>query len=121
MPLSNEENENAFGFVKNPRNRIKDIVPSGAPPIPDLERVDEAAGKAGFVSREPTGVPSYSPGEDLRAGVRVRRPTMALNMRPPVEIAKAFISFCGKERYSYPEGLEELMRRSGIISRTHQD
>ena len=110
--------EDAFGFgsVKNrTKDRIKQIRPSVPPePPPDLTRVDQIAGNAGFVSRE------AAPALDI--GVRRGRPRgheafEALNMRAPSSLAAAFRAWCTENRYSYPGGLAEIMRRAGIPTR----
>ncbi len=110
--------EDAFGFgsVKNrAKDRIKEIRPSVPPESPaDLTRVDEIAGNAGFVSREAAQV--------IEAPTRRGRPRgveafEALNMRAPSSLAAAFRTWCSENRYSYPSGLAEIMRRAGISTR----
>ena len=39
---------------------------------------------------------------------------IAVNMRVPKTAGIAFLKFCADNRYSYPEGLIEIMKRAGI-------
>ena len=113
-----EHGDDAFGFgsVKSrAKDRVKQIRPSVPPESPtDLARLDEIAGNAGFVSREPANV--------LEAATRRGRPRgqeafEALNMRAPSSLAAAFRTWCSENRYSYPGGLAEIMRLAGIPTR----
>lgn len=110
-----EQAEDAFGFGSlrtSTRDRIRSIKPSAPPDSAvDLAELDRVAGNAGFVSRE-------AQTEDL-AYVRRGRPRgpeafQALNMRAPASLAQAFRRWCEENRYSYPAGLAEIMRRAGI-------
>jgi hypothetical protein len=110
-------NEDAFGFGAirpSAKDRIRSIKPAAPPEPPsDLTRLDAAADNVGFVSREvPTAL-----AEDVysRRG-RPRGPEafQALNMRAPASLATAFRRWCEENRYSYPAGLAEIMRRAGI-------
>ena len=113
-----ENTEDAFGFDSlrgSAKDRIKHIKPASPPEPPsDLARVDAIADNAGFVSREGQQqlVSSFK-------GSRSRgpEPTIALNMRAPVSIGEAFQQFCRENRYSYPEGLAEIMQRAGLRTR----
>jgi hypothetical protein len=40
--------------------------------------------------------------------------TVPLSIRPPLSVANRFIAFFKQHRYSYWEGLEELMKHRGI-------
>lgn len=105
--------EDTFGFgsvrAKDKIKRIKPSTPHDRPT--DFTRVDEIAGMAGFVSRELSQVAATS----SRGGrSQPPEPTIALNMRTPVDVGKAFQRWCKENRYSYPEGLAEIMRRAGI-------
>jgi hypothetical protein len=114
-PDTNPDEPDAFGFARTARDKIRNIQPSTAPPVPDLQKVDAIAESAGFVSREAPRQPA-SPAYSTvsQPEIPVRKPTVAINMRVPVDVANAFIRFCKEERYSYPEGLEEIMKRAGI-------
>ena len=109
--------EDAFGFgsvrssVKDRIRQIKPTVPVAAPA--DLARVDAIADNAGFVSREGQQETSMAPYRVLRN--RRPEPRMALNMRAPVRLGAAFQRFSDENRYSYPEALEEIMRRAGVL------
>ena len=108
--------EDAFGFSSvRAKDKIKQIKPSAPPEPPsDLTKVDEIAGSAGFVSREAPQSADVS----FRTGrAQAPEPTIALNMRAPVGVGKAFQRWCKENRYSYPEGLAEIMRRAGLSTR----
>lgn len=113
-----ETTEDAFGFGSlrgSTKDRIKQIKPSSPPePPPNLARVDAVADSAGFVSRE-----APEQGSSSFRGSRSQgpEPTIALNMRAPVSIGQAFQQFCKENRYSYPEGLAEIMHRAGLRTR----
>ncbi|AXC16446.1 hypothetical protein ACPOL_7256 (plasmid) [Acidisarcina polymorpha] len=104
----------AYGFGRSKiREMIKEIRPAAPPDVPrDMAVVDAAAESAGFVSREAT---FGSEGLGYRP-LRVQRvePRIPLNMRVPISIGEAFQRFCEENRYSYPEGLAEVMRRAGL-------
>src|SRR5579875_1845 len=109
--------DDAFGFGSvrsSAKDRIKGIKPT-APPAPpaDFATLDGVAESVGFVSREaPLGEDLYT-----RRG-RPRGPEAfeALNMRAPASLAAAFRRWCQENRYSYPAGLAEIMRRAGILT-----
>jgi hypothetical protein len=129
MPSHEQNGEDPFGFQQTTRSTAKDklkrIRPAAAPEVSDLSMVDRAAESVGFVSREvqsavvpaaapvpvPTSAPAYMP------SAPVGRPTIAINMRVPEDVARAFQRFCKDERYSYPEALEEIMQRAGLSTR----
>ena len=109
-----DQTDDEFGFTSlraTAKDRIRDIKPSGPAGTPtDMTRVDAVADAAGFTSREaPLSQEDFTP-------VRGRRvePRTALNMRVPARLGVAFQRFCDDNRYSYPEGLEEIMRRAGL-------
>ena len=113
MP-THEQKDDEFGFTSlraNVKDRIRDIKPSApSGPPADLTRVDAVADAAGFTSREAPGPQeSYTPARGRRV-----EPRTALNMRVPAGLGMAFQRFCDDNRYSYPEGLEEIMRRAGL-------
>ncbi len=105
--------EDSFGFSaarKSTADKLKSIKPSPSHPAPAMERVDRAGEALGFRSREPEPPPAPAP-------LRRRReigPTVAINTRAPERVAGPFIRFCEENRYSYWEGIEELMKRAGI-------
>lgn len=104
--------DDSFGFAaarKSTSDKLKAIKPNQSQPDPaSMERVDRAGEALGFTSREPPPAPIL---------VRRRReigPTVAINTRAPERVAIPFIRFCEENRYSYWEGIEELMKRSGV-------
>ena len=111
-----EQPEDQFGFlaVKNSvKDRIRQIRPSvSQEPPPNIADIDAAAENVGFVSREAPVHAEYA----YRSRKAVREPTIALNMRAPVSLADGFKGFCDENRYSYPEGLAEIMRRAGLFA-----
>jgi hypothetical protein len=110
-----EKQEDAFGFgsySNSAKERVKQIRPSVPADNPtDLARIDAVADNAGFVSREvpPAAEYSYRSSRPQRP-----EPRIPLNMRVPVSLGGAFQRFCEENRYSYPEALEEVMRRAGL-------
>lgn len=111
-----ESSHDEFGFglaADTAKNRIRQIKPASPPELPvALERIDAAAETVGFLSREVPPMPSqmeYVPRRALRP-----EPRIPLNMRTPVSLGNAFQRFCEENRYSYPEGLAEIMRRAGL-------
>jgi hypothetical protein len=96
-----------FGFPKRKvlSEKLGAITPSSAGAAPPIEQVDSAGERHGFVSREPE--------------VQLRRrkpvePVVTLHTRAPLRVALPFQQFCEKNRYSYWEGIEELMMRAGV-------
>ena len=107
--------EDAFGFGavrSTAREKIKNIKPAAPPEAPaDMTSVDHVANSFGFVSRE------AAPDEEFysrRGRPRGPEPFQALNMRAPASLASAYRRWCEENRYSYPAGLAEIMRRAGI-------
>jgi hypothetical protein len=118
MPQNDSTAEDTFGFGATRRgtasaaDKIRQIKPALPPDVhADLAAVDLAGHNAGFVSREapPASEPEYRPQRMVRAELRI-----AVNMRVPKTAGQAFLRFCAENRYSYPEGLIEIMRRAGI-------
>lgn len=105
--------DDAFGFSgarKATAEKIKSIQPSAGEHRPTtLDRVDAAGEALGFMSREQ---PRPKPQAQRRR--RDIGPTVAINMRAPERVAEPFIQFCEDNRYSYWEGVEELMKRAGL-------
>lgn len=110
-----ENTEDAFGFrtVSNSvRDRIRQIKPAAPPgPPPDMAAIDAAAQNVGFVSRE---VPQLADLAYRSKKSQRSEPTIALNMRAPISLGNTFRRFCEENRYSYPEGLAEIMLRAGL-------
>lgn len=104
--------DDAFGFAaarNKTADKLKTIRPSEGPPTPaKLDTIDAAGESLGFRSRE-REIPSRSGGRRRELG-----PTLAINTRAPERVAIPFIKFCDENRYTYWEGLEELMRRAGV-------
>jgi len=112
--------EDPFGFDRSAaKDKLRNIRPSvPAPVTSDMARVDAAAEAVGFVSRENSmrPIPEYLPNYGV-VNPPPRRPTIAINMRLPDNIAAVFQRFCKENRYSYPEGLEEVMKRAGLFAK----
>jgi hypothetical protein len=150
-----------FGFPNlSARDKLKQIRPSVPQPVDDMEKIDAAAEKAGFVSREsvpdtalparpgPEGIapapsatapPLFSQSEARAASsfpsaeqaVPASEPFVyvpqrrsrnfespkSINMQVPRALRNVFVKFCDVNRYTYPEGLEELMIRAGLVER----
>ncbi len=111
---THEPKEDAFGFGSvgsNAKDRLRQIKPAAtADSSADLSRIDAVADSAGFVSREaPEAQYVYRSARQARP-----EPRNALNMRVPVSLGNAFQRFCEENRYSYPEGLAEIMKRAGL-------
>jgi hypothetical protein len=98
-----------FGFPKrrNLSEKLGAIAPStDADMVVSVDRLDDVAARHGFISREP---------EAPFKRDRTVGPTVTLHTRAPVRVATPFQRFCEANRYSYWEGIEELMKRAGII------
>ena len=117
MP-TDESSEDAFGFSAvsaSTKEKIKHIRPSlPVEGVTDIQKIDEIADNAGFVSREAPQSTDY-----VFRNTRAQRaePRIPLNMRVPVSLGSAFQRFCEDNRYSYPEALAEVMRRAGLSIR----
>lgn len=75
-------------------------------PAPSVEKLDAIAERHGFVSREPA--------ERLYKHEQAKEATVPLSIRPPLSVANRFIAYCKRERLSYWEGLNELMKARGL-------
>jgi hypothetical protein len=53
--------------------------------------------------------------EPTRKRRRDAGPRVAINMMVPETVAAPFIKFCDDNRYTYWQGMEELMRRAKLI------
>lgn len=74
--------------------------------VPSVSELDKVAERHGFVSREPA--------ERLYKQEQAKEATVPLSIRPPLSVANRFIAYCKRERLSYWEGLNELMKARGI-------
>jgi hypothetical protein len=104
--------KDAFGFDDTRRpstaEKLRQFQPSsGPPPDTPLDRIDAIGEAHGFVARQTATRPP--PPRRREIG-----PTLALNMRAPERVAHPFIRFCMENRFSYWEGIEEMMKRCGI-------
>jgi hypothetical protein len=98
-----------FGFPKRRglTEKLGAITPrADAEMAVPIDRVDDAAAKHGFVSREP---------EAPFRREKTVGPVVTLHTRAPVRVATPFQRFCETNRYSYWEGIEELMKRAGLL------
>lgn len=105
-----------FGPAKSSiADRLKAIRPvdTGAEPAADdIARADAAGLRVGFQSRESGKVAAVVHRRKKELG-----PTTAINTRAPQHVAVPFITFCEENRFSYWEGIEELMRRASLLAR----
>ena len=105
-------NDDTFGFPpakKTIAEKLRSIVPAdGTPTLSDLAIVDAVGDALGFRSRE------ESRGPVVRRRKREIGPTVAINTRAPERVAGPFIRFCEDNRFSYWEGIEELMKRAKV-------
>jgi len=83
-----------------------DIKPDAASPMPSTREIDAVGERQGFESREPT--------QRIYKKEQQKEATVPLSIRPPVSVANRFVLFCKENRLTYPQGLEELMKRAGI-------
>ena len=104
--------DDAFGFADARKSataaKLRGIQPSRRlDEEVSVDRIDAAGAAHGFVARDGSGA---------QHGRRRREigPTLAINMRAPERVALPFIQLCDKNRYSYWEGIEEMMRRLQI-------
>jgi len=108
--------EDTFGFStarSSTAERLKAIRPANTeaePPATDLARADAAGERVGFKSRESAASTAVAHRRKKDLG-----PTTAINTRAPQRVAVPFIAFCEENRFSYWEGIEELMRRAGVL------
>jgi hypothetical protein len=97
-----------FGFPKrkNLAEKVGAILRTPSlEPAPPTDAVDTAAARHGFVSREPE-LPFK---RDKTVG-----PVVTLHTRAPIRVATPFQRFCDENRFSYWQGIEELMKRAGV-------
>jgi hypothetical protein len=97
-----------FGFPKRRglAEKLGAIAPSTDSEVTvSVDHVDDAAAKHGFTSREPE-IPFR---REKTVG-----PVVTLHTRAPVRVATPFQRFCEANRFSYWEGIEELMKRAGV-------
>lgn len=90
-----------LGFAK-----LSEIAPDQAGDAPPASRIDAIGERHGFTSREPA--------ERLYKNDTSKEATVPLSIRPPLSVANRFVAWCKVNRYSYWEGLNELMKRAGI-------
>jgi hypothetical protein len=98
-----------FGFPKRRglSEKLGAITPGADKPVgANTGRIDDVAERHGFVSREPE-VPFRR--------TRTVGPVVTLHTRAPVRVATPFQRFCEENRFSYWEGIEELMKRAGLL------
>ncbi len=105
-------NDDSFGFSaakKTTSEKLKNIVPDERPSnVASLAKVDAVGDALGFRSREDAR------GHTVRRRKREIGPTVAINTRAPERVAEPFIRFCEDNRFSYWEGIEELMKRANL-------
>jgi hypothetical protein len=87
-------------------DRLREIAPDTPANEPSADQVDAVGARHGFTSREPA--------ERIYKNDASKEATVPLSIRPPLSVANRFIAFCKHHRYSYWEGLAELMRHRGI-------
>jgi hypothetical protein len=87
-------------------DRLSEIAPDAPTNEPSADQVDAVGARHGFTSREPA--------ERIYKNDASKEATVPLSIRPPLSVANRFIAFCKQHRYSYWEGLAELMRHRGI-------
>ncbi len=107
--------EDVFGFSEaktSTADRLKSFKPSQGRELPPTEvaRVDAVSERMGFKSRELPEAVQVAKRRKKEIG-----PTTAINTRAPQRVAVPFIGFCEENRFSYWEGIEELMRRAGLL------
>ncbi len=104
--------DDTFGFSaakKTTVEKLKGIVPDERPSAAaSLAKVDAVGDALGFRSREDAR------GHLVRRRKREIGPTVAINTRAPERVAEPFIRFCEDNRFSYWEGIEELMKRANL-------
>jgi hypothetical protein len=87
-------------------DRLNEIAPDNLAAQLPADRVDAIGSRHGFTSREPM--------ERIYKNEGSKEASVPLSIRPPVSVANRFIAFCKEHRYSYWEGLAELMKHRGI-------
>ena len=98
------------GYFRNRtlNDKVARIRSNEAPAPQDDSQVVAAAAELGFVNRDPVADPE--PDIDARQPLG---PVVMMTMRAPVRVARQFKQFCRTNRYSYWEGIEELLKRAG--------
>ncbi|MBW5286520.1 hypothetical protein [Burkholderia gladioli] len=113
-----------FGFSgtkdskKSTKDKLASIQPSrGKEKDVPMAQIDAIAESHGFTTREAQPVEAASSVTSGRSRRKKREmgPRIPINMMVPQEVAEPFIEFCNDNRYTYWEGVEELMRRCGVI------
>lgn len=94
----------------------------GEPVAPAVAGAPAAASATEPSVTAPASMPPVHGGPYVESPPRRRRkgetgPFVAINTRAPVRVADPFIAWCEENRYSYWQGIEELMRRAGIPTR----
>lgn len=107
--------KDAFGFSAakgSTVDRLKSFKPAlrHEPPAVEVAKADAAGERVGFKSRELPEAVQVAKRRKKEIG-----PTTAINTRAPQRVAVPFIAFCEENRFSYWEGIEELMRRTGLV------
>lgn len=102
--------ENKGNYFRKLGDKVARIPANETPPsLPyDDAGVVAAAAQIGFVNRDP--------GPELEPDIETRQtlgPVVMMTMRAPVRVARRFKAFCRANRYSYWEGIEELLNRAG--------
>jgi hypothetical protein len=92
-------------FQDRLKNKLQKLPANEARASQDEASVVAAGEQIGFVSRDP------EPDIEVR---QTLGPVVMMTMRVPVRIARQFKAFCKVNRFSYWEGIEELMKRGGI-------
>ncbi len=87
-------------------DRLNEIAPDSVTTQPPANEVDAIGARHGFTSREPM--------ERMYKNEGSKEATVPLSIRPPLSVANRFIAYCKRERLSYWEGLNELMKARGL-------
>lgn len=99
-----------FGALRSKVAAIRPPTDGAAAPNPaEIARIDAAADRQGFPSRQPEQLVSYTRKK------REMGPSVTINTRVPARIASVFQQFCDEKRYAYWEGLEHMMREAGLL------
>lgn len=103
--------EDAFGFnsAAKTAKKIEAIRPTEPAPMPSMTKVDAIADSHGFPSRE-----AARPAAPAYRRRREQGPFINIQIRAPERIGSRFIRFCEDNRFNYWEGLEDLLKRTGI-------
>jgi hypothetical protein len=93
------------GYFKKLGDKVARVSAEAPSPSHDDAKVLAAGAQIGFVNRDPD--------EDMEPR-QTLGPVVMMTMRAPVKVARQFKQFCRTNRYSYWEGLEELMKRAAV-------